>query len=273
MGHFSYRDLKSYLITKKQGKVDIRDTFISRHLDSCKICWAKWNRLRWDLSKNSKGFKELQEYLGENFNWYFDASWALAEEWERKKPKSLTEIEEFYKKSENYLYSLTLWHESGDRPDYLKQFAKLDRKININSCLDYGCGTGTDGLKMLELEKKVAFYDFDNPSIKFLKWRLKKRKLQAKILYVGKVKKFPKVELIWAIDVLEHMMNPTLILRAVSDKTKAFIHVSQFGEKREGRHPLHLEFNTKILNRALLKKNFVLDDDFPYLSVWVRKSI
>jgi len=272
MKHLNCRDLKIYLKSKDRFKTDNGIISIKSHLDSCRTCWKKWNRFRWDLSKDSQGFKELQEYLGRSFRWYFDASWALAEEWKRKNPKSFIEIEKFYKHSKNYLYSLTLWHESGDRKSYLEDFVRLDKKINIDSCLDYGCGIGSDGLRMLDLGKKVYFYDFDNPSIRFLRWRLKKRNKKAVTLCVGKTKRFPRVDLIWVVDVLEHMVDPTEALDAISNKTKVFVHVSQFGEKRGGRHPFHFEFNTRILNRALLRKKFILSDEsFSNLNVWIKR--
>src|SRR4051794_41957747 len=41
--------------------------------------------------------------------------------------------------------------------------------------LDYGCGTGSDGLLLLEAGYRVEFADFDNPSTAFLRWRLERR--------------------------------------------------------------------------------------------------
>lgn len=271
MPHFCRNELRLYLKKKNEDKIIGEADLVKNHLDNCQTCWAEWNKLRWDLAKNSDGFKELQDYLGKTFKWYLDASCALAKEWKKGNPKTLREIEEFYKHSKNYLYSLTLWHESGDRKDYLKDFKEIDRKLHINSCLDYGCGIGSDGLKMLELGKKVFFYDFDNPSTKFLKWRLEERKENAKLFFVGKVRKFPDVEAVWAIDVLEHMVDPTEIFKTITDSTKTFVHESRFGDKAGGRHPFHFEFNTQILNRELLKRNFVLDESFGNLNVWIRK--
>jgi len=266
--HLTDEDFRLYLDNKEPGKFKL----IKNHLDNCKSCWNKWNRLRWDLAKDSEGFKELQAFLGDSFKWYFDASWALAKEWEKKDPKTLVEVEDFYRQSKNYLYVLTLWHESGDRQNYLNEFANLTKKLDVDSCLDYGCGIGSDGLKMLDLGKKVAFYDFDNPSTEFLRWRLKKRNKKAKILFVGKVKEFPSVDLVWAIDVLEHMVDPREALVAISDKTKVFVHESKFGDKAGGRHPFHFNFNINILNRELRKRKFVWDRSFADLNVWIRKA-
>lgn len=154
MRHPQSTSLEFYLKNKNCSFIVKKIISIRNHLDNCRVCWREWNHLRWEAAKSSRGFQELQSYLGKSFKWYFDASWALAQEWNKRKPKTFKEIEDFYANSENYLYSLTLWHESGDRRNYIQDFIKLDKKLGIRSCLDYGCGIGSDGLEMLRLGKK-----------------------------------------------------------------------------------------------------------------------
>ena len=271
MKHYSYSELKEYL-HKKNNLLDRKAEFaVSKHLDTCRNCWLEWNKARWNAAKKKQGLIELREYLGVSFKWYLDSSWALAEEWNKRNRDKIREIEEFYKETKNYLYNLTIWHESGDRYPYIKDFDKIDKNYNIKSFVDFGCGIGSDGIAVLERNKKVYFYDFQSPSTDFLKWRGRKRKKKINLLYVNKVKSFPKVEMIWSIDVLEHMVNPLDVFRAFSDRTRFFVHESKFGDKNEGRHPFHFDFNINILNRELIKRGFTLRNNFSKLNFWTRE--
>ena len=47
--------------------------------------------------------------------------------------------------------------------------------------LDYGCGIGSDGLALIEAGYEVTFADFDNPSTRYLRWRLEQRGLDAPV--------------------------------------------------------------------------------------------
>ncbi len=267
--HFSYDELVDYLENKKQFSMDLIKHY-KNHLNNCNECWEIWNKVRWDKAEGSKGLSELREYLGDHFIQYFDSSWAIADDWIEASPSTEEEIKDFYKNTSHYLYNLTIWDDSGDRDDFSDDFKDLQKQFGVTSLLDYGCGVGVDGLKALDQGMEVFFVDFDNPSTKFLNWRLKERGYSPHILNVELLDKYPDADVFWAIDVLEHMVDPLETVRKLSDKTKVYIHRSEFSNTNGGRHPCHLSFDEMKLAQALSDKGF---ENIPWsvLSVWVKK--
>lgn len=269
--HYSEKNLKTFLKNKHSKSMGYLD--LKNHIDSCERCWSLWNKVRWDLAKGSIGMSELKEYLGTAYHEYFDSSWAIANEWNALNPQSPQEIANFYKKTENYLFNLVIWHESGDREPFYLDLIKLINKFNVKSVVDFGCGVGTDSLSLIELGMKVSMVDYDCPTTQFLKWRLKKRNLIGDFIDVEKVMKLPEVDLFWAIDVLEHLPDPTKVVEILNDKTKIFVHRSQFNDQAGGRHPCHIiNFEEKRLIDLLTKKDFI---NIPWnkLSVWVKREL
>lgn len=252
---------------------DCKSKINKKHINSCEKCWSLWNEVRWDAAKKSKGLLELKEYLGKDFTEYYDSSWALADEWNKKNPLTRDDISDFYKKTRNYLFNLVIWYESGDRRNFHKELFQLIEKFSIKSVIDFGCGVGSDSLFLLENKMKTFMVDFDCPSVDFLKWRMKKRGLLSEdIINVDKMKLLPKGEMFWAIDVLEHMPNPVDVVALLADETKVFVHHSQFNNKSGGRHPCHIYFEEKKLNDALYDKGYV---NIPWneMSVWIKKIL
>jgi SAM-dependent methyltransferase len=77
--------------------------------------------------------------------------------------------------------------------------------------LDYGCGIGTDGLRLHRLGYTVAFADFDNPSTKYLRWRLQRRGIDAPVFDVDT--DVPSGhDLVFSFDVIEHVEDPWAFL-------------------------------------------------------------
>src|SRR5437868_4383767 len=120
---------------------------------------------------------ELEEYLGDDFDM------SRIEHWEEAVDEELAQVggdeTELYRTSQMYLYNLTVFAMSrtkepyvGDLTDLVKPGARI---------LDYGCGIGSDGLALLEAGYEVGFADFANPSVEYLRWRLRKRGLEAPI--------------------------------------------------------------------------------------------
>jgi hypothetical protein len=77
--------------------------------------------------------------------------------------------------------------------------------------LDYGCGIGSDGLRLLEGGYRVSFADYENPSTRYLRWRLEHRKLSADVhdLDAGVPEGFDAA---YAFDVIEHVDDPFAFL-------------------------------------------------------------
>lgn len=149
---------------------------------------------------------ELKAYLGDDYD-------------ERKLREHMHEVEReeeaapdegsFYRTSEAYLYDLTVFAMSGTKAPYLRDLRRVVQPGD--HLLDYGCGIGSDGLELLEDGYHVSFADFDNPSTRFLRWRLDRRGLGATIHDVdqGVPAGFDAV---CCFDVIEHVDDPFAFL-------------------------------------------------------------
>jgi GT2 family glycosyltransferase len=121
----------------------------------------------------------------------------------------------FYEHSQAYLYDLTAFAMSGTKLPY---HAVLRRLVSPGArLLDFGCGIGADGLRLLERGYRVEFADFDNPSLAFLRWRLARRGHPAPVHVLGEPLGGP-FELAYAFDVLEHVPDPWAFLAQLEDR-------------------------------------------------------
>lgn len=264
----TYQELRWYLKNKHNISEEKREKY-KYLIDNFSECWEVWNKVRWDAALENDGLGELKEYYGPKFNKYFDSSWEIAKRWNKQQPKTEEEIANFYKSAEEYTYNLMVWFSSGDRRDFRDSINKLVKLYNLESVIDYGCGVGNDGLYFLEKDLTTYFVDFDCPATKFLKWRLRKRKLKTNFIDVTREKKLPAADMFWAIDVLEHMTNPVSVVDKLSEKCKVFVHRSKFNDNAGGRHPCHMSFEQQKLNKSLIDNDFE-HVDWNGLSVWVR---
>jgi GT2 family glycosyltransferase/2-polyprenyl-3-methyl-5-hydroxy-6-metoxy-1,4-benzoquinol methylase len=145
---------------------------------------------------------DLRAYLGDSFDFRLlhDHQRKLDEEEHRATSESA-----FYRTSQMYLYDLTAFAMMGVKQRYL---AALESVIPPGSkVLDYGCGIGSDGIRLAERGYCVTFADFDNPSTSYLRWRLEKRKSDAPVYDVEQF--VPSgFDAAYAFDVIEHTDDP-----------------------------------------------------------------
>lgn len=154
----------------------------------------------------SREEEELRAYLGDEYDQQrlWQSEQTLAQEVE-----SVGDEDRFYRVSQGYLYNLTAFAMSATKLPYLEV---LTRHVPPGGkVLDYGCGIGSDGLLLLEAGYRVEFADFDNPSTEYLRWRLRRRGLDAPIHDLdGDVPS--GFDATFAFDVLEHVENPFAML-------------------------------------------------------------
>jgi hypothetical protein len=81
--------------------------------------------------------------------------------------------------------------------------------------LDYGCGIGSDGLALIEAGYEVEFADFDNPSTRYLRWRLERRGLQAPVHDLDRDRLPGGYDVAYAFDVIEHVEDPFAFLARI----------------------------------------------------------
>ena len=264
----TYEQLEWYLRHKHDLPASDREKY-KYLIDNFKECWEIWNRVRWDAAMKNGGMDEVKKYYGKEFQPYYDSSWELAKRWNDEQPRTKEEIDEFYKHANEYVYNLMVWFQSGDRTSFKKVIDRLISDYSIKSVIDYGCGVGNDGLYFLSKKLETYFIDYDCPASSFLRWRLREKNIASRFFDVETLQKFPEADMFWAIDVLEHMMDPLEVVRKVSSKCKIFAHRSRFNDSAGGRHPCHLNFEQHKLSEALRDIGFYnksCDD----LSIWVR---
>ncbi len=126
----------------------------------------------------------------------------------------------FYRTSEMYLYDLTVFAMSPTKAPY---FADLRRLVPPGArLLDYGCGIGSDGLRLIDVGYDVAFADFDNPSTRYLRWRLDRRGLSATIHDVDA--DIPdRFDAVYCFDVIEHVDDPLAFLARLEELASTVI--------------------------------------------------
>lgn len=149
---------------------------------------------------------ELRDYMGSAF---------VVDRLHRYQETLDAEVEEIgdeqtlYRTSDAYLYNLTAFAMTRTKIPYLRKLADL---VPPGSrVLDYGCGIGSDGLVLMEAGYDVEFADFDNPSVQYLRWRLERRGLEARIHDLDR--EVPGgFDASYAFDVIEHVDDPFAFL-------------------------------------------------------------
>lgn len=252
-------DILTFFLENKTDPKILEDRNVKKLIDSDKRIWNIWNKVRWTKALSSRGVDELKRYFGKEFVEMFDSSWALADEWYSTARDSKANVEKFYTSTKNYIYNSVVFYESGDRKDLRAIMKEIVTKYKIRSVMDYGCSVGNDGLNFIEMFGiHVTFVDFDSPSLDFLDWRLKDRNISSKmydILPIGTSQK-PSAELLWAVDVIEHMLNPFELLDHIGEYTKVVAFFVDDDDDAGGRHPFHFKVNYSQLDLKLKELGF-----------------
>lgn len=130
--------------------------------------------------------------------------------WERNNPKTLEEVNDFYKKDEVYLVRQLQYLPSfiENRREIISKILNIPReKYQQLNVLDYGCGAGNLIIPLAEIGLNVSGVEVkDSELSKLLKWRFDKRFLT--LNYYGHEDNLPEnqdVVICW--DVLEHLTD------------------------------------------------------------------
>jgi hypothetical protein len=197
------------------------------------------------------GKAELRTFLGGKYKDKTESD--LAREWAKISRQTPEQIEEFYRTTDGYLYNLTEWH-AANRFPYAETIGDFAASKGFRHLLEFGCGIGTDGLKLLARGFNVTFYDFRNASTEYLKWRLEKRRLKATILYAGEDEP-PKNDLTFAIDVIEHLPDPGTTLKELAARTNALVPHFPITTQQH-KYPMHFHLNKRQLRQVIRGQGF-----------------
>lgn len=195
---------------------------------------------------------ELRDYLGDAYDH------SRIERWDEVVEEEFAQVgdeAQLYRTSEAYLYDLTVFGMSGTKLPYLGLLERvLPRGARI---LDYGCGIGADGLRLLEHGYDVTFADFDNPSTRFLRWRLEQRGIDAVVHDLDRGPVPPGFDAAYAFDVIEHVEEPLEFLGKMEDAA-ALVCVNLLESlPQERENPLHRDLPiTELLDHAGARSPF-----------------
>ena len=185
---------------------------------------------------------DLRAYLGPEYDH------ARLKHWERQLDEEYARIgdeQALYRTSEAYLYNLTAFAMTQTKAPYL---AELVRAVGPGArVLDYGCGIGSDGLALLEAGYSVAFADFDNPSVRYLRWRLERRGVDAPIYDLDRDEVPGGFDLAFAFDVIEHVPDPFGFLAELERRARLVL--VNFLEPEPGETALHRRLPVRGLLR------------------------
>ncbi|MET9064434.1 class I SAM-dependent methyltransferase [Streptosporangium sandarakinum] len=175
------------------------------HLAGCPGCRAAWNHYRWDHAADSALLEELQDFLGADYTPYRDSSAELAATWRRADPQTPDEVAAFFRSSTAYLYNLIIWQASGNRPDYCAAAVPILRAQKVRTVVGYGCGIGNDTVPLLDAGFTVTGCDYDSPSTRFLRWRLRRHGHDAVVAEPAALPCDATYDALWTIDTLDHL--------------------------------------------------------------------
>lgn len=199
----------------------------------------------------------------------------LLDDWHSLNPQTPEEIDNFYRKTQGYLYECTNFH-SGlcDGVNFYNRviYHVLEYLTNIPTekrkeikVLDYGGGIGTLSLWYARQGFQTYYYDLESTTQDFAKFRAKKENL--KMSFLKENEKIPKnyFDVISAIEVIEHIVDIEGLLKKIYNDLKDnghFLYTYTFPqtEKEADNYPLHLKQHAgtsrEMLEKLLTKVGF-----------------
>lgn len=145
-------------------------------------------------------WRELQAYVGmPRFRWdWVTGTDAKVHEARQRYPSSAM----FYRESPVYLYhNLAFFLEGVKIPYYQHLFARTTPPCTV---LDYGCGSGYDGLLFQEVGYRCSFADVPSAPLTFLGVR-ERAQADPCPIYTLPSAAIPHHDVVWCVDVLEHL--------------------------------------------------------------------
>ncbi len=186
----------------------------------------------------------------------------VEDEWhERVNPGISHSIERFYDRTEAYLYNLIWWHTLSEDDTPLAYVTALHfaRQRECGSYLDFGAGISSGGILFARHGFQVASADISSSLLAFSGWRFRKRDLSAQMIDLKQMA-LPNgaFDLVTAMDVFEHLVDPVGAIDQISDalKPRGFLY-GRFACIEDDDRPQHIVRDFEPVFQRLSALGFV----------------
>jgi SAM-dependent methyltransferase len=246
-------------------------TELRSHLDTCPECWNTWVDVRWQIAESHPDYPALQTFWQGPLR-RPDASRELALEWTSQPRDTATAIREFYKQTPWYVPNLFVWAHSQQRPDYVDIATSVLQQYQASRIVDFGCGIGNDSIPLARAGYRVEALDLNRHCREFLCALVAAESSIQPLINVGEdLAQATDFDTLWAVDVVEHLTEPSEVLGPLVDRCRLVICDSEHTGVSNGRHPFHYPESIPNFESFLDSKGFVrLKGDT--ISSWARPS-
>lgn len=171
-------------------------------------------------------YQELATYTGRDIDLVRQrcetALIELAWQWHEQNAKA--NPIEFYRKTDLYLFDLTRYQmELHDAGWYRWLQARVLDELKPKSVIDVGGGIGETLIQMTGPDKRDYLDVCGSPTMRYAEWRFRQRAYNIRIWDETPSLPIQKYDLIIAMDVLEHIANPELLIREFTDRSEYLI--------------------------------------------------
>ena len=213
----------------------------------------------WEQALMLSGYDSLEESAISELSEYFhkdkmeirevlsQAEKLFAEEWQRMEinREDSESVTSFYNNSQYEILELMDWHVNRFNEGPLNYVCAMEiaKKEKFTRYLDYGSGIGSGSILFLKNGFEVFSADVATPLQEFIKFRLKKRNIEACFIDLKKEKLENAIyDIVTCFDVLEHSVKPMKILEQLGRALRVggFLILNNVECKLEEKRPMHI---------------------------------
>jgi len=252
-------------------------------LDKVKTDDQKWQLWVDALSQDGLSLKET--LIRENMDyltwdreqvlscWGEKGTEKIKQKWEREKPKTEKEIQDYYNTLKLYIPELSSWHALSKNIALMKiiDFLLLCKKRKKESFLDYGGGIGSNVIFFNHYGFKATYADISDEMLNYAKWRVKRHKKTAEFIDLKeKTLSDNKFDCVTSIEVLEHLTDPLSAMETIHQSLKfgglVLITTPFFKDEERPQHLVHdMEIADKFIDLGFKTLSVTKDKMFRVL--------